>query len=99
MRLAAAEEATDPDGVLLGLAQAAEVGIENSLHAARVFAITDKVLQLEAQRLDLAGVMADLRDLGDAVVEQLKRGRIAKVEVAVRHGLMKLSAEVMGTAM
>ena len=68
-----------------------------------VFTITDKGLQLEAERPDLAIVMADFGDLRDAVIEQLDGCGIAEVKFAVNHGfshgLMKLSVEVMGTAM
>lgn len=99
MGLAAAEEAADPDRLLLFAPQSIEECLENPVHPARVFAIADKVLELEAQRLDLSRVVADLGDLRDAVVQQLKGDGITKVKRAVRHGLMKLSAEVMGTAM
>ena len=99
MRLAAAKEAADPDSVLLGLAQPFQVGFKNALHTARIFAITDKVLQLETERFDLAFVVTNFGHLGDAVVEQLKRSGVTEVEATVRHGLMKLSCEVMGTAM
>ena len=63
MRFAAAEEAADPDSLLLLAPQAIEVGPENALQSAGVFAIADKGLQLEAQRPDLALVMADFGDL------------------------------------
>src|SRR5450759_778164 len=99
MGLAAAEEAADPDGLLLLAPQAIEVGLENPLQSAGVFAIADKGLQLEAERFDLALVMAYFGDFGDAVVEQLNGCRIAEVEFTVHHGFMKLSVEVMGTAM
>jgi hypothetical protein len=46
-----------------------------------------------------AVVLADFGNLRDAVVEQFKRGGITKVNVAIGHGVMKLSVEVMGTAM
>ena len=98
VRLAAAEEATHPDGILFSLAQATEVGAEHAFHAPGVFAIANEVLQFEAQRLDLAGVVADFGDLRDAVVEQLQRGRVTEVQTAVGHEGMKLSVAVMGTA-
>ena len=59
MRLTAAEEAADPNSTLLGLSQTAKVRLENPLHAARIFAIANEVLQLEPQRLDLAIVVPD----------------------------------------
>ena len=99
MGLAAAEEAADPDSLLLLPPKAFEVGLENPLQSAGVFAIADKGLQLEAERLDLALVMANFGDLRDAVIKQLNGCGVAEVEFAVSHGLMKLSVEVMGTAM
>ncbi len=48
MRFAAAEEAADPDSLLLLTPQSVEVGLENPLQSAGVFAIADKGLQLEA---------------------------------------------------
>ena len=83
MGLAAAEEAADPDSLLLLPPQAVEVGLENPLQSAGVFAIADKGLQLEAERLDLALVMADFGDLRDAVIEQLDGCGIAEVKFAV----------------
>src|ERR1019366_2234194 len=103
MRFAAAEEAADPDSLLLLPPEPIEVGLENSLQSAGIFAIADKGLQLEPKRPDLALVMADLGDLRDAVIEQLDGCGTAEVKFAVNHGfshgLMKLSVEVMGTAM
>ena len=68
-------------------------------HSARVLAITNEVLQLEPKRLDLARIVTNFRYLGDPIVQQLQRGRVAEIKSAVRHGLMKLSVAVMGTAM
>ena len=84
MGFAAAEEAADPDRLLLLPPQAIEVGLENPLQSAGVFAIADKGLQLEAERLDLALVVADFGDLRDAVIEQLDGCGIAEVKFAVR---------------
>ena len=69
MGLAATEEAADPDCLLLRLSEASKVGIENALQALGVFPIADKGLQLEAERLDLAFVVADLGNLRYAIVE------------------------------
>ena len=69
MGFAAAKEAADPDGVLLRFSQTAEVGLEHPLHSARVFAIADKVLQLETERLDLPLIVADFGNFRDTVVE------------------------------
>ena len=103
MGLAAAEEAADPGRLLLLPAQAVEVGLENPLQSASVFAIADKRLQLEAERPDLALVVADLGDFRDAVIKQLEGCGVAEVKFTVSHGfihrLMKLSVEVIGTAM
>ncbi len=103
MRLAATEETADPDGLLLLSPQAIKVGPQNPLQSAGVFAIADKSFQLEAERLDLALIMADFGDLRDAVIQQLDGCGVAEVKFAVNHGfshgLMKLSVEVMGTAM
>ena len=79
--------------------QPIEVGLENPLQSAGVFAIADKGFHLEAQRPDLAVVMADFGDLRDAVIEQFDGCGIAEIKFAVSHGLMKLSVEVIGTAM
>ena len=44
-------------------------------------------------------VMADFGNLRDTVIEQLDGCGIAEVKFTVNHGLMKLSVEVIGTAM
>ena len=99
MGLTTAEEAADPDRLLLFARQSVEVRLEKPFQSAGVFPITDKSLQLKAKRLDLALVVADFGDLRDAVIEQLEGCGIAEVKFAVSHGLMKLSVEVIGTAM
>src|SRR5206468_1599849 len=103
MGFATAEEAADPHRFLLFPSQTIKVGLEHPLESAGVLAIADKGLQLEAERLDLALVMADFGHLRHAVVEQLEGRGIAEVQFAINHGLthglMKLSVEVMGTAM
>ena len=56
--------------LLLRLAQAIQIGGEHSLQAAAVFTVADEILQLKPQGLQLLLVLANLRHLGHAVVEQ-----------------------------
>ena len=49
VRLAAAEEAADPCGFLVGLAQAVEVRADDPLHAIGVLALAHKRRELAAQ--------------------------------------------------
>ena len=99
MRFAAPEEPADPGCLLLPPPQSIDVLPEHPLQAVGVFAIADESLQLKAQGLDLALVLAEFRNLRDAVIQQLEGCGIAEVQFAVGHGVMKLSVEVIGTAM
>ena len=71
MGFATTKEAADPDRLLLRLGQAMEIGRENTLQASSIFAIADKGFQLEAERLDLALVMAKFGDFRDAVTRDV----------------------------
>jgi hypothetical protein len=63
VRLAAAEEAAHPDGLLLLLAEGAEVAVEDPLQAPGVLLFADEGLELPSERLQLlgGGVVPDLR--------------------------------------
>ena len=98
MRFTAAKKAADPDRLLLLSSQPIEVGFENSLKTTSVFAVANKGFQFETQGLNLSLVVANFGNLGDPVVEEFKGRGVAEVQVAVSHELIKLSAEVIGTA-
>ena len=99
VRLAAAEEAADPGGRLLGLALAAEVGLEDPDQPAPILAFAHEVLELEAQ--GAAFVRGHRVAHGrDAVVEQRDAVGVLPEYVAVLHTpyTPRSSRTVMGTA-
>ena len=97
VRLAAAVEAAHPHRRLLGLAEVGEEAVEDALEAPRVLALADEALQLPAQHVPLLlGLGA--HDLGDAVVRDLRLGRVAVEELSVRDRHRPLPFGVIGIA-
>ena len=99
MRLAAAEEATDPGRRLLRLTLVADVGFQDSNEPAAVLSFADEVIQLEAERAALlfGGGVGHGRD---ALVQKRDLVRISLVDVPVLHiGYpSQASCAVIGTA-
>ena len=99
VRLAAAEEAADPRGRLLGLTLMVYVGLQDPNQPAPILALADEVLQLEAQRLALVGVQS-VGHGRDAVVEERDPIGILPKDVPVLHTSYTpgSSCKVIGTA-
>ena len=99
VRLAAAEEAADPRGRLLGLALMADVCLQDSNQSAPVLAFADEVLQLETQRAALV-LIQGVGHGRDAVVEERDPVRILLIDIPVLHTSYtpRSSCRVIGTA-
>src|ERR1700736_1638974 len=82
MRLAAAIEATDPDGRLLRSADILDVRTQNSLKPVFVLTLTDEVAELVAEHIPFAGRRRIL-DFSDPVVRKLLLGWIFQEDILI----------------
>ena len=99
VRLAAAEEAADPRGRLLGLTLAAEVGLEDADESASILAFADEVLELEAKGAAFV-VRCRVGHGRDTVVEERDSVGVPLVDLPVPHTpyTPRSSRTVIGTA-
>ena len=98
MRLAAAEEAADPCGFLVGLAQTVEVRADDPLHAVGVLALAHERREFAAQLFECLCVMT-VDDPRLPLVDQGEGIRISLQNVLDLHCTPPSPCRVMGTAM
>ena len=98
VRLAAAEEAADPRGLLVGLAQAVEVRADDPLHAVGVLSFADERGEFAVQLFERLLVTA-VDDPRLTLVDQGKGAGIALQNVLDLHRAPPSPCSVMGTAM
>ena len=97
VRLAAAVEAAHPGRRLLCLAEVGEEAVEDAFETSRVLPVAHEAAQLPSQHLPLL-VGLGSHDLGDAVVRDLRVGRITVEELSVRDRHRPLPFGVIGIA-